>query len=1036
MLEQEIQPMMILTIDVGNGHVDKLQLYDLNNIEQETYDFCVKNKLDFNTMQEINTQIQNVLKNKQLEEEQEIENVFQEIKEEDDEKITENNINDIREQESIIITNSNEMDTQKENNNDILSDHSKNVIEEKNNKIEKENDDNINNINSNNMKNINSNNSNNINSDNSNNIKNINRNNINNIDNNNNSNNMNNINSNNGNNINLYEKKIKKNNNQSLRTNKSNKSNKSNSSYGNKKSKSKKKNIKDNIREAIAMAKEKTKQNQKSQNRENNSNNNSKMNINNIYENIDNNIDNNINVNNEENNNNVYENNHNEDNNKTNLNQINQEKIEKKENGGIIDKGNNSQKNNIIENYENKNDKNEEIINNEENMKDNNIIKEENNNTENNQNQPNIITEEKKIEENNLSKNELNQENNEYIKNSNEKDNNIDNINNQLNNNINNNEINNSSKEAQVNKRRNKTISHNVSHISSYNPGKELYERGLKFKENEKEKLEALKRNLEVDETEDNTFIPKINKLSEIQIEKIREKGLECTNPYIINNYRQYKLEKMEILKRKNDEEFYRECTFKPRINRSHSSTKIIKNKLNEDYNSIKDRIDANSKIKNESRFDKLYNYRIDYQENKDKLKEKIYNEYSFKPKINENSSFYKLNIPFNERLQTYSNKSKENLIKIQQVYEKELGYEESFQPHLNREKNKALLRDRDEFFINEAQKYNINLGESNKNNLNNNISHIDHYTKLYLYGKKYQQEKNYLTEKYYQNQNKPPQFCESTEEIINRKKEKSFRQIFKLLDGDEDSKISSTHMNISKLPKNISKILEPIFNELKEENETLNELEFIFVCEQLYMSLPWNDKRELTTFEDIAKKNIKKEKILKEKNNFSFKPKINKRNYSFERPTRLNDRVGRHKEIHKNNELNNRDIFNLSQNNYIYNFNNYNNYNNYYYIKKNKINNNINKDNKFKNNMNQINNRVNYFNLKISNQNCDNIKKNHNEYEYINCCNNKGKYAILKNVNINIEGKNSNINEDKKNSNILGRKINYDNFVNVKACS
>ena len=1029
MLEQEIQPMMILTIDVGNGHVDKLQLYDLNNIEQETYDFCVKNKLDFNTMQEINTQIQNVLKNKQLEEEQEIENVFQEIKEEDDEKITENNINDIREQESIIITNSNEMDTQKENNNDILSDHSKNVIEEKNNKIEKENDDNINNINSNNMKNINSNNNNNINSDNSNNIKNINS-----IDNNN-SNNMNNINSNNGNNINLYEKKIKKNNNQSLRTNKSNKSNKSNSSYGNKKSKSKKKNIKDNIREAIAMAKEKTKQNQKSQNRENNSNNNSKMNINNIYENIDNNIDNNINVNNEENNNNVYENNHNEDNNKTNLNQINQEKIEKKENGGIINKGNNSQNNNIIENYENKNDKNEEIINNEENMKDNNIIKEENNNTENNQIQPNIITEEKKIEENNLSKNELNKENNEYIKNSNEKDNNIDNINNQLNNNINN-EINNSSKEAQVNKRRNKTISHNVSHISSYNPGKELYERGLKFKENEKEKLEALKRNLEVDETEDNTFIPKINKLSEIQIEKIREKGLECTNPYIINNYRQYKLEKMEILKRKNDEEFYRECTFKPRINRSHSSTKIIKNKLNEDYNSIKDRIDANSKIKNESRFDKLYNYRIDYQENKDKLKEKIYNEYSFKPKINENSSFYKLNIPFNERLQTYSNKSKENLIKIQQVYEKELGYEESFQPHLNREKNKALLRDRDEFFINEAQKYNINLGESNKNNLNNNISHIDHYTKLYLYGKKYQQEKNYLTEKYYQNQNKPPQFCESTEEIINRKKEKSFRQIFKLLDGDEDSKISSTHMNISKLPKNISKILEPIFNELKEENETLNELEFIFVCEQLYMSLPWNDKRELTTFEDIAKKNIKKEKILKEKNNFSFKPKINKRNYSFERPTRLNDRVGRHKEIHKNNELNNRDIFNLSQNNYIYNFNNYNNYNNYYYIKKNKINNNINKDNKFKNNMNQINNRVNYFNLKISNQNSDNIKKNHNEYEYINCCNNKGKYAILKNVNINIEGKNSNINEDKKNSNILGRKINYDNFVNVKACS
>ena len=144
--EQDIQPMMILTIDIGNGHVDKLQLFDLNNIEQETYDFCVKNKLDFNTMQEINTQIRNVLKDKQLEEEQEIGNVFQEIKEEEDERITENNINEIREQESIIITNSNEMDTQKGNKNDIIKEKENNINKNEINKIENEN---MNSINSN-----------------------------------------------------------------------------------------------------------------------------------------------------------------------------------------------------------------------------------------------------------------------------------------------------------------------------------------------------------------------------------------------------------------------------------------------------------------------------------------------------------------------------------------------------------------------------------------------------------------------------------------------------------------------------------------------------------------------------------------------------------------------------------------------------------------------------------------------------------------------------------------------------------------------
>ena len=65
----------------------------------KTYDFCVKNKLDFNIKQEINTQIQNVLKDKQLEEIQQIEKSFQKIKEEEDKKIKENQRNEIREQE-------------------------------------------------------------------------------------------------------------------------------------------------------------------------------------------------------------------------------------------------------------------------------------------------------------------------------------------------------------------------------------------------------------------------------------------------------------------------------------------------------------------------------------------------------------------------------------------------------------------------------------------------------------------------------------------------------------------------------------------------------------------------------------------------------------------------------------------------------------------------------------------------------------------------------------------------------------------------
>ena len=52
---------MVLTIDIGNGICDKLRICDINNYQEEAYDFCAKNNLDFNTMKEINHQIEKVL---------------------------------------------------------------------------------------------------------------------------------------------------------------------------------------------------------------------------------------------------------------------------------------------------------------------------------------------------------------------------------------------------------------------------------------------------------------------------------------------------------------------------------------------------------------------------------------------------------------------------------------------------------------------------------------------------------------------------------------------------------------------------------------------------------------------------------------------------------------------------------------------------------------------------------------------------------------------------------------------------------------
>ena len=512
-------------------------------------------------------------------------------------------------------------------------------------------------------------------------------------------------------------------------------------------------------------------------------------------------------------------------------------------------------------------------------------------------------------------------------------------------------DYNNYIKRNKKNKKVSKSMSLNGIYLKNYNPGKDLYERNLKYNEEKKKKLNILKKNLEIDENEDNTFSPKINKISKIQIENRKQKKLEYSNPDIIKNYKKYRDDKIKTLKQRQERELEQKCTFKPKINHSSSTSKNIsvnnyklkkfgsrldikniscfnssindkknksnnssqnknncinKNKLIKEYNSNINNINGCSKSIN--RFEKLYNERNNQKDNQNKLRQKIYNELSFKPQINEKSEYMKLDKPFKERLKIYSNKSKENLTKIKKIYEKEKGFEESFKPQINSQKSKGLFRineNASKQSINNKNikntKNNINIIHSNKNNKLSNKSYsnssinftnnyknkkkkIDCYTKLYLYNQKYQNEKNLLTEKYYQSQNKSPLFCPSSEEIINKKLEKYYKKIFHILDSDEDNKITSSHINIFALPKKLQKILRPIFVSLEEEDESLNELEFIYVCKQLYGTvLSWIDKRELMILVEQDKKDFKK-KNINDKNIHSYKPKINKRNNSYEK--------------------------------------------------------------------------------------------------------------------------------------------------------
>ena len=114
--------------------------------------------------------------------------------------------------------------------------------------------------------------------------------------------------------------------------------------------------------------------------------------------------------------------------------------------------------------------------------------------------------------------------------------------------------------------------------------------------------------------------------------------------------------------------------------------------------------------------------------------------------------------------------------------------------------------------------------------------------------------------------------------DIINNKKLKCFKNIFKILDSDDnDGKISNKNINIKNLPKDIRIILDPIFIELQNSNETLSESEFVFVCDKLYESLKYVQKQKLLSFENEENKRQMKDNIhlIKTKSNSTITTNI-----------------------------------------------------------------------------------------------------------------------------------------------------------------
>ena len=125
-----------------------------------------------------------------------------------------------------------------------------------------------------------------------------------------------------------------------------------------------------------------------------------------------------------------------------------------------------------------------------------------------------------------------------------------------------------------------------------------------------------------------------------------------------------------------------------------------------------------------------------------------------------------------------------------------------------------------------------------------------------------YSQKKNHKYQQAYndvKSESNAKNINQSSNKLVVNKKITVFKKIFSLLDCDGDGLINSITMNAKKVPDSIKNILRPIINWLQNENETINEMDFISIMEQYYNHLPLDKKREILSMDTDNKHTSKK---------------------------------------------------------------------------------------------------------------------------------------------------------------------------------
>ena len=142
---------------------------------------------------------------------------------------------------------------------------------------------------------------------------------------------------------------------------------------------------------------------------------------------------------------------------------------------------------------------------------------------------------------------------------------------------------------------------------------------------------------------------------------------------------------------------------------------------------------------------------------------------------------------------------------------------------------------------------HNINLSTASSSRTKKAFvnEHETCHDRLYNYAKIYNDD---LREKYhttlYTYTNYNVYTSSKSNDIVDQKKTNIAKELFKLLDNDEDGIISRVYVDTRRIPKDVLQLILPIINEMKNENETLTEHEFVNSCLHLYQFMSYQEKK------------------------------------------------------------------------------------------------------------------------------------------------------------------------------------------------